>query len=121
MRVRNILILIIGAVFLISCARNPENFYFGDYSEAERLFKKGEHERAIQKYQEYIDENPEGNLAVISNYYIARSHLALERPEEAKEIFKEIRDEHPNLVWAHFSELQLKEMKGAGEKAPLSE
>ncbi|MBN1687865.1 MAG: tetratricopeptide repeat protein [Candidatus Omnitrophica bacterium] len=100
----------LGVFILLSCARNPEHFYFGNYSQAERLYQKGEYERAIQKYQEYIDENPEGNLAVISLYYIARSHMALGHDEEARALFDEVSTKHPDLVWAHFSEMQLKEM-----------
>jgi TolA-binding protein len=107
---RNILIWLVGAFLLMSCVRGPENFYFGDYSQAERLYKKGEYERAIQKYQAYMDENPEGNLAVISLYYIARSHLALGHKDEARALFQEIVNKYPNVVWANFSELQLKEL-----------
>ena len=99
----------------VSCARrqSPDNFYFGAYSEAEALFNQKQYERAIQKYQAYIDENPEGNLAVISQYYMAKSHAALGHTEDARVIYQKIVKEHPNLVWANFSDTQIKELKSA--------
>ncbi len=90
--------------------RNREAFYFGNYSEAEALFKKGEYDKAIQKYQAYIDENPEGNLAVISNYYIAKSHDALGHTDEAKQLYQQIVEKYPSLIWSNFSETRLKEL-----------
>ncbi len=111
---RNVVVFIMISFIFAACARNPERFYFGNYSQAEQYYKKGEYERAIQKYQLYIDENPEGNLAVISLYYIARSRQALGQIEEAQELYREIRSKHPNLVWGHFSEQQLKEIESAG-------
>ena len=110
-RVKGLLFLGL-ALLVVSCARGPENFYFGDYSEAERLFNEGKYGKAIQKYQTYIDENPEGNLAVISQYYIARSHAALGHTEEAKSLYRDIVDHYPTLVWANFSATQLKELQG---------
>lgn len=92
------------------CLHRPRPFYFGDYSEAEALYNKGDYEKAIQKYQAYIDENPEGHLAVISQYYIGRSHAALGHTDTAKDIFQTIIKEHPNVVWANFAETQLKEL-----------
>ena len=107
----------ISFMILTSCAhhRGAENYYFGNYSEAERLYQKGQYEKAIQKYTAYRDENPEGNLAVISEYYIAKSHAALGHNDEAKSLFQKIIKEHPDMVWANFSETQLKELE-AGEK-----
>ncbi len=104
----------LGLIFLTlsACATNhPENYYFGDYSDAERLYNRGRYEKAIQKYQAYIDENPEGNLAVISMYYTARSHAALGHWDQAKGIYEKIVHEHPDLVWANFSETQLKQLE----------
>ena len=111
-----VLLISVMAFSLVSCARrqNPDNFYFGAYSEAEALYNRKDYEKAVQKYQAYIDENPEGNLAVISHYYMGRSHAALGHMEEAKSIFQKIVQEHPNLVWANFAETQLKEL----EKVP---
>ena len=108
------LLITVIAFSTASCARfarnNPDNFYFGAYSEAEALFNRKEYEKAIQKYQAYIDENPEGNLSVISQYYMARSHAALGHTEEARAMYEKIVQEHPDLVWANFSDTQLKEL-----------
>lgn len=113
-----VLILLISGLGLSSCAQKTgENFYFGSYSEAEALYNRGQYEKAIQKYQAYRDENPEGNLALISEYYTARSHAALGRTEEAKRIFQKIVSEHHDTVWANFSESQLKELE-KGQAAP---
>ena len=95
-----------------SCARGREGFYFGNYSEAEKLYNKGEYEKAIGKYQAYLNEYPEGNLAVISQYYVAKSHAALGHKEEAAALYKKIIQEHRDLIWANFSENQLKELEG---------
>jgi len=114
MRWNKVLILVLLTflpVGLGACARTSENFYFGDYSEAEKLFAKSEYDDAILKYQAYIDENPEGNLAVIAEYYIAKSHQALGNTEEAKQRYQRIAKENPDLVWANFSETQLKEIE----------
>ena len=109
-----LLMLAIAGFGLAACAhKNPESFYFGNYSEAEALYNRHQYEKAIQKYQTYIDENPEGNLALISQYYIARSHEALGRVEDARKIFQKIVSEHSDTVWANFSETQLKEMEKA--------
>lgn len=104
--------LLITGIGFSSCAhKTSENFYFGNYSEAEALYNRGEYEKAIQKYQGYIDENPEGNLALISQYYIARSHAALGRGDEAKRLFQKIVEGYPKTVWANFSESQLKDLE----------
>ncbi len=112
MRRLNLLLILVAAIGF-SCARaeKPESFYFGSYSEAEQLYNRKDYERAIQKYQAYIDENPEGNLSVISQYYIGKSYSALGRTEEAQAIFQKITKDHPDLIWANFSETQLKEMQ----------
>ena len=102
---------------LMSCARNSENFYFGNYSEAEVLYNRGQYEKAIQKYQAYVDENPEGNMAIISKYYIAKSHAALGHYDDARSLYREIVEKHPDVVWANFSETQLKELEKANPAA----
>ncbi len=95
-----------------ACARrqSADNFYFGSYSEAEALYNRSEYEKAIQKYQAYIDENPQGNLAVIARYYMGRSYAALGKKEEAKALFQKVSTENRDLVWANFSQTQLREL-----------
>ena len=110
MRPKISLLLIPAALLLAACAHHPENFYFGSYSEAERFYNRGEYAKALEKYQAYREENPEGNLAVISLYYMAKSHAAMGHTEEAKSLFQKVMKEHPGLVWANFSEAQLKEL-----------
>lgn len=113
---KKLFILLLAAVTLAGClnrGRREGDYYFGSYSEAEVFYNRKEYQKAIQRYQAYIDENPEGNLAVISQYYIAKSQLALGRTEEAKAIFQKILSEHPDMVWANFSEGQLKEIQNA--------
>jgi TolA-binding protein len=119
-----LLLIVVMAFSMASCARwarkNPDNFYFGAYSEAEALFNRREYEKAIQKYQAYIDENPEGNLAVISQYYMAKSYAAIGKVDEAKSLYEKIVQNHSNLVWANFSETQLKELNNAPASANTS-
>lgn len=107
-------------VGISACAHQSEKFYFGDYSQAENFYQQGDFERAIQKYQAYIDENPEGNLAVIAAYYMARSHAALGHKEEAKALFEDIIKNHPQVVWANFSETQLKELESVTPSNPAA-
>ncbi len=112
----NILWLLLLVMSLTSCTalkrpfRGPETYYFGSYSEAERHYSKGEYEKAISKYEDFLKENPEGNLAVISQYYIGRSYLALGQKAEARKVFKKLIKSNPDLVWANFAKNQLKEM-----------
>lgn len=105
-----ILLLALSLGFSTGCIRRSQNFYFGHYSDAERYYTKGEYEKAIEKYQAYRDENPEGNLAVIAQYYMAKSYQALGKTDEARAAYEQIKKEHPDLVWANFSETQLKEL-----------
>ncbi len=116
---KQICLILILAIFMTSgCARmkrrGPEDFYFGNYSEAEAYYNRKQYDKALPRYQAYIDENPEGNLAVIAQYYMAKCHLALGHVDEAKSIFKRVMTEHPELVWANFSEAQLKEIENPG-------
>lgn len=110
---KTVLIIFWFSLSALACARHrgPEHFYFGSYSEAEKHYNKGDYEKAIEQYQAYIDENSDGNLAIISEYYIGKSHVALGHLEEAKKIFTKIEEEHPDLVWANFSKTQLKELE----------
>lgn len=112
----NLIFCLLALLVLASCARGSEGFYFGNYSEAEKHYNKGEYEKAIQKYQAYLDEQPDGNLAVISQYYMAKSHAALGHKEEAAGLYKKIVQEHPDLIWANFSENQLKELEGTADQ-----
>ena len=95
---------------LLGCHSQP-SFNFGAYSEAERLFEKGKYEQAIAKYQEYLGENPDGNMAVISEYYMAKSYDALGDSAKAGELYEKVAKEHPDLVWAGFSKTRLAELK----------
>lgn len=103
------------ALLLSSCVSSPERYYFGSYSEAERFYNKGEYAKAIDKYKEYLEESPEGNLAVIAQYYMAKSQDGLGNTDEAKKIYQGIVDEHSDLVWADFSKTQLKEISSRAQ------
>jgi TolA-binding protein len=117
-----LLLLILLSFVTTSCALwkgGTERYHFGRYSDAEQHFKKGEYEEAIENYQAYIDENPEGNLAIIAEYYIAKSHASLGHTDEAKARFEKIKQTYPDSTWAQFSENQLEEMaKAAPASAP---
>lgn len=114
------ILLLLTLTVLAGCfgrAHRQEDFYFGSYSEAEALYSRKQYDKALQRYQAYIDENPEGNLAVIAQYYMAKCHAALGHTPEAKALFKKIMTEHPDLVWANFSEAQLKDLNKAENEA----
>ncbi|MBP9865431.1 MAG: tetratricopeptide repeat protein [Candidatus Omnitrophica bacterium] len=107
---------------LSACARffpkGPDRFYFGSYSEAEVAYNQGNYQEAVDKYSAYVAENPEGNLAVIAQYYMARSYANLGQTDKARERYNQIIEKHPDLVWAKFSEGQLQELQV--EKKTLS-
>ena len=104
---------------MASCAHSPDRYYFGNYSEAERLYSKGDYKKAIEKYKAYLNESPEGNLAVISEYYIGKSYAALGRTEDAKKAYNRVVEKHPDLVWANFAQNQLKELEIRGNSAKV--
>ena len=104
-----LLILVLFSVSAASC-HSSQSFNFGPYSEAEHLYKKGKYKKAIDKYQEYLRDNPDGNMAVISYYYLAKSYEGLDQTEKAKELYEKIVKEHPGLVWADFSKTRLEEL-----------
>lgn len=97
-------------LLLLGSCRSSPAFDFGAYSEAEHWYEKGEYRKAVEKYEEYLRENPEGNMAVISHYYRAKSYEGLGEREKAKEIYAEIVKEYPDLIWANFSKTRLEEM-----------
>ena len=110
-----LLILWVGLI-LASCAHSPERYYFGNYSEAERLYNKGDYRKAVERYQAYLNENPEGNLAVISKYYIGKSYAALGQVDKARTAYQQILEKHPDLVWANFAQNKLKELEVRNQK-----
>ncbi len=103
-------ILLVGLFLGAAGCRSTPGFDFGPYSEAERLYTKGEYEKAIAKYEEHLRENPEGNLAVISHYTIAKCYEALGRKGEARALYRKIVKGHPKLIWADFSRARLGEL-----------
>ena len=106
---RNLFLVSLFLLSLGGCRSTPA-FNFGAYSQAERFYEKREYPKAIAKYEEYVRENPEGNLAAISYYYMAKSYEGLGQGEKAREIYKKIAKEYPNVVWADFAKTRLKEL-----------
>jgi TolA-binding protein len=107
---KSIIALLLIILLLPGCSylgKKSQNFYFGNYSEAEELFAKGEYEKAIDKYQQYRTENPQGNMAIMAKYYMAKSYQELEQLDMAKQYYNEIIAENPDVVWANFSKNQL--------------
>ena len=115
MRQISLIFILALCLSLSACARffpkGPDRFYFGSYSEAEVAYNQGNYQDAVDKYSSYITENPEGNLAVIAQYYRARSYANLGQNDKAAESYSDIIQKHPELVWAKFSEGQLQELK----------
>lgn len=115
-KLKTILSLLLLGAFLTSCASHSSQYYFGTYSEAEKLYGQGQYEKAIGKYQAYLGENPQGNMAAIAEYYIAKSDVALGKSEEAKTGFQKVIDRYPKTSWAGFAQKQLDGM-GSQKKA----
>ena len=94
-------------VTLASCAFHTSKHSFGPYSDAETFYKKGNYSKAIEKYQEYLSENPQGNLAPTAEYYVAKSWLASGDTAKARESFERVIEKFPKTSWAAFSKEQL--------------
>lgn len=108
--------LVLSLLILAGCQTKP-SFDFGPYSEAERLYEKGKYKEAARKYEEYIQENPKGNMAAISAYYMGKCYEALGEPEKAKALYEGIVRKHGDLIWADFSRTRLLDLKeGSAEK-----
>lgn len=99
--------VIYSIVLFTGCFHLPVRHDFGSYSNAEKFYAEGKYQKAIDSYKKYIDEQPEGNLAIISKYYIAKSYAALNQKSQAKVGFDEIIRLYPDLVWAELSKEQL--------------
>ena len=95
----------------------PSRYDFGSYSNAEKFYAEGKYDKAIGSYQKYIDEQPDGNLAIISKYYIAKSHVALKHDADAKAGFESIIQKYPELIWAELSKEQLQLLNSTSTEA----
>lgn len=91
--------------------RSSASFNFGAYSEAENFYEKGEYAKAAAKYEEYLRENPAGNMAVISRYYMAKSYEGMGQTDRAREVYNKIIKDSPDLIWAKFAKERLEELK----------
>ena len=101
----------LGVAFVFcGCLHMPMRHDFGNYSNAERFYSEGKYEKAIDSYQKYINEQPDGNLTIISRYYIAKSQVALKQTDKAKSGFESIIQQYPDLIWAELSKEQIKSL-----------
>jgi tetratricopeptide (TPR) repeat protein len=105
-------VALLGVMFA-SCASGAPKYSFGPYSEAETFYKKANYPKAIEKYQEYLTLNPQGNLAAIAEYYIAKSYAASGNRDKAREGFQQVSEKFPGTSWAEFSKEQLDMLQGA--------
>lgn len=102
-------------VMLASCASHHPKYSFGPYSDAETFYKKGNYPKAIEKYQEYLAGHPQGNLAAIAEYYIAKSYAASGNQDKARESYKQVLEKFPGTSWAEFSKEQLQMLPGTAQ------
>jgi len=99
------------SVLFASCAFHTKRS-FGPYSDAENFYNKGNYSKAIEKYQEYLAGNPQGTLAAIAEYYIAKSYKASGDMAKAREGFERVTRQFPGTSWAAFSKEQLAVLDG---------
>ena len=103
-------LLAVGALLgmmLASCASHSSKRSFGPYSDAENLYKKGNYFKAIEKYQEYLASYPQGNMAAVAEYYVAKSYAVSGDTAKARESFERVVTRYPGTSWAAFSAEQL--------------
>ncbi len=112
-KVRFFLGLVMAVILCASCASNSsvEN-RFGPYSEAEGYYQKGKYGEAAAQYEKYLSENPQGSLATVASYYLAKCYASLGKTDAAKAGFQKIIADSPKTTWADFSKKQL-EILGA--------
>ena len=99
--------LVLSAVMFASCASHASERCFGPYSAAEGFYKKANYPKAIQKYQEYLSSNPQGNLAAIATYYIGKSYAASGDTAKARASFEQVEKKFPRTSWSEFAKEQL--------------
>ncbi len=100
-------VLALSSLLLASCASGPSKSSFGPYSEAEAFYKKANYPKAIEKYQEYLAVNPEGNMAAIAEYFIAKSYAASGDTVKARQSFERVAEKFQGTSWAAFAKEQL--------------
>ena len=115
MNKKNSLVLAAVLFLFAGCLHMPARHDFGHYSDAEKFYADGKYEKAIDSYRKYINDQPEGNLAIIAKYYIAKSQTALKRNDEAKTGFQSIVQQYPDLIWAELSKEQLKNLEESAQ------
>jgi len=103
------------SLIFTSCAFHASSRSFGPYSDAENFYKKGNYPKAIGKYQEYLSGNPQGNLAAIAQYYIAKSYGASGDTVKAVENYKRVIKQYPKTSWADFAEEQLELLQSSSQ------
>ncbi len=105
---------LILACLSLSCASRSVSS-FGPYSAAETYDSKGNYSKAIEHYQEYLTANPQGSLAPIAEYYIAKSYAASGDQDQARGGFERVVSQFPDSSWADFATEQLDLLKAPGK------
>ena len=103
-------VLILAVPFLIAACAHVRETDVGHYSKAEKYYAQGKFGKAIEEYGAYLTKEPDGNMAIIAHYYIAKSHLELGHVAEAKAGFQNVIDQYPQSDWAQFAADRLKEL-----------
>lgn len=114
-KIRIFVIGTLSCMMLASCAFRSPGHSFGPYSEAEAFYKNGNYPKAVEKYQEYLSANPQGNMAAIAEYYIAKSQAASGDTVKARESFERVAEKYPQTSWAAFAKEQLEILQGAAK------
>ncbi len=113
--IRFFIVLTLCGFMLASCAFRSSESSFGPYSAAETYYKKGNYSKAVEKYQEYLAGNPQGNMAAIAEYYTGKSYVASGDRVQAKESFDRVVIKFPETSWAEFAKEQLKDLEAVPE------
>ncbi|MGI6241271.1 MAG: tol-pal system protein YbgF [Candidatus Omnitrophica bacterium ADurb.Bin292] len=111
MNITKMLIPFLLFPMLVSSCANFQKSSYGSYAEAEKAFSHGKYEKAITGYQDYLEQNPGSNMAVIAEYYIGKSYAAMGRTGEAEKVYRDVIEKYPKSSWADFSQKRLNEIK----------
>jgi branched-chain amino acid transport system substrate-binding protein len=95
--VRAISYLAVGIAFsLWGCYPQPSLEIPRDFGVAEQDVQAGEYDRAIQRYESYLNEHPKGELSRFALYAIARIYYDRQDYDKALVLFERVVREYPS-------------------------
>ena len=96
----------VGALFASGCVQVPTKF--AAYPAADSLQKDGKFAEAIEKYNEFVETNPESALVPNALFHIAECYVGLDQKDDATAAFKKVMDQFPASDPAQWAKQKIK-------------